>query len=130
MTIEVNTPVELYDRQTKEIQKRNSEMRSAYIDVAHTKDVVICEMIKSYVRSCIVIPKYLSKTPYNTSLRNDKVRVIDHSDFESDLFTMMTYVVEEMQNNSLDRECTKEMFQHLLNLSFENEERNIEDNLI
>ena len=126
----MNQDTNVLELSKEEIQKRNSEMRSAYIDVAHTKDVVICEMIKSYVRSCIVIPKYLSKTPYNTSLRNDKVRVIDHSDFESDLFTMMTYVVEEMQNNSLDRECTKEMFQHLLNLSFENEERNIEDNLI
>ena len=126
----MNQDTNVLELSKEEIQKRNSEMRSAYIDVAHTKDVVICEMIKSYVRSCIVIPKYLSKTPYNTSLRNDKVRVIDHSDFESDLFTMMTYVVEEMQNNSLDRECTKEMFQHLLNLSFEDEERNIEDNLI
>tara|TARA_B100000795_G_C22587691_1_gene356262 strand:- start:52 stop:432 length:381 start_codon:yes stop_codon:yes gene_type:complete len=126
----MNQDTNVLELSKEEIQKRNSEMRSAYIDVAHTKDVVICEMIKSYVRSCIVIPKYLSKTPYNTSLRNDQVRVIDHSDFESDLFTMMTYVVEEMQNNSLDRECTKEMFQHLLNLSFENEERNIEDNLI
>ena len=126
----MNQDTNVLELSKEEIQKRNSEMRSAYIDVAHTKDVVICEMIKSYVRSCIVIPKYLSKTPYNTSLRNDKVRVIDHSDFESDLFTMMTYVVEEMQNNSLNRECTKEMFQHLLNLSFENEERNIEDNLI
>ena len=126
----MNQDTNVLELSKEEIQKRNSEMRSAYIDVAHTKDVVICEMIKSYVRSCIVIPKYLSKTPYNTSLRNDKVRVIDHSDFESDLFTMMTYVVEEMQNNSLDRQCTKEMFQHLLNLSFENEERNIEDNLI
>jgi len=126
----MNQDTNVLELSKEEIQKRNSEMRSAYIDVAHTKDVVICEMIKSYVRSCIVIPKYLSKTPYNTSLRNDQVRVIDHCDFESDLFTMMTYVVEEMQNNSLDRECTKEMFQHLLNLSFENEERNIEDNLI
>jgi len=126
----MNQDTNVLELSKEEIQKRNSEMRSAYIDVAHTKDVVICEMIKSYVRSCIVIPKYLSKTPYNTSLRNDQVRVIDHSDFESDLFTMMTYVVEEMQNNSLDRECTKEMFQHLLNLSFEDEERNIEDNLI
>ena len=126
----MNQDTNVLELSKEEIQKRNSEMRSAYIDVAHTKDVVICEMIKSYVRSCIVIPKYLSKTPYNTSLRNDKVRVIDHSDFESDLFTMMTYVVEEMQNNSLDRECTKEMFQHLLNLSFEDEERNIENNLI
>ena len=126
----MNQDTNVLELSKEEIQKRNSEMRSAYIDVAHTKDVVICEMIKSYVRSCIVIPKYLSKTPYNTSLRNDNVRVIDHSNFESDLFTMMTYVVEEMQNNSLDRECTKEMFQHLLNLSFENEERNIEDNLI
>jgi len=126
----MNQDTNVLELSKEEIQKRNSEMRSAYIDVAHTKDVVICEMIKSYVRSCIVIPKYLSKTPYNTSLRNDKVRVIDHSDFESDLFTMMTYVVEEMQNNSLDRECTKEMFQHLLDLSFEDEERNIENNLI
>jgi len=126
----MNQDTNVLELSKEEIQKRNSEMRSAYIDVAHTKDVVICEMIKSYVRSCIVIPKYLSKTPYNTSLRNDQVRVIDHCDFESDLFTMMTYVVEEMQNNSLDRECTKEMFQHLLNLSFEDEERNIEDNLI
>ena len=126
----MNQDTNVLELSKEEIQKRNSEMRSAYIDVAHTKDVVICEMIKSYVRSCIVIPKYLSKTPYNTSLRNDQVRVIDHCDFESDLFTMMTYVVEEMQNNSLDRECTKEMFQHLLDLSFEDEERNIEDNLI
>jgi len=126
----MNQDTNVLELSKEEIQKRNSEMRSAYIDVAHTKDVVICEMIKSYVRSCIVIPKYLSKTPYNTSLRNDNVRVIDHSNFESDLFTMMTYVVEEMQNNSLDRECTKEMFQHLLDLSFEDEERNIENNLI
>ena len=126
----MNQDTNVLELSKEEIQKRNSEMRSAYIDVAHTKDVVICEMIKSYVRSCIVIPKYLSKTPYNTSLRNDQVRVIDHCDFESDLFTMMTYVVEEMQNNSLDRECTKEMFQHLLDLSFEDEEKNIEDNLI
>ena len=128
----MNQDTNVLELSKEEIQKRNSEMRSAYIDVAHTKDVVICEMIKSYVRSCIVIPKYLSKTPYNTSLRNDQVRVIDHCDFESDLFTMMTYVVEEMQNNSLNRECTKDMFQHLLDLSFEDEdeERNIEDNLI
>ena len=128
----MNQDTNVLELSKEEIDKKEMDrkMRSAYIEVAHTKDYVICEMIKSYVRSCIVIPKYLSKTPYNTSLRNDQVRVIDHCDFESDLFTMMTYVVEEMQNNSLDRECTKEMFQHLLNLSFEDEERNIEDNLI
>ena len=127
----MNQDTNVLELSKEEIDKKeiDRQMRSAYIDVAHTKDVVICEMIKSYVRSCIVIPKYLSKTPYNTSLRNDKVRVIDHSDFESDLFTMMTYVVEEMQNNSLDRECVNEMFQHLLDLSFEDEdEDDDEDN--
>lgn len=46
MTIEVNTPVELYDRQTKEMQ----EMKDAYTDNNNDYEYMITEMIKSYVK--------------------------------------------------------------------------------
>ena len=132
MTIEVNTPVELYDRQTKEMQ----EMKDAYTDNNDAYEYMITEMIKSYVTRCIVVPKCLSKTDefLNTDQPTTKeysfikyVRKIDHSDMNSDLFTMMTNVVEEMQENELDRECVKDMFEEVVDFCFEDEDEN-EDN--
>jgi hypothetical protein len=135
MTTEVNTPesrikttIELYDRQTKEMQ----EMKDAYTDNNNDYEYMITEMIKSYVKRCIVIPKYLSKKDefLNTDQPTRKspydfikyVRKIDHSDMNSDLFTMMTNVVEEMQENELDRECVKDMFEQVVDFCFEDED--------
>jgi len=133
MTIEVNTPVELYDRQTKEMQ----EMKDAYTDNNSDYERMITLMFQSYVKRCIVIPKYLSKTDdfLNTDQPIRKspydlvefIRKIDHADMSSDLFRLMTNIVEVMQDNKLDRECVKEMFQEVIDLCFKDEDDD-EDN--
>ena len=133
MTIEVNTPVELYDRQTKEMQ----EMKDAYTDNNSDYERMITLMFQSYVKRCIVVPKYLSKTDefLNTDQPTRKssyqlvdfVRKIDHADMSSDLFRLMTNIVEVMQDNKLDRECVKDMFQEVIDLCFKDEDDD-EDN--
>lgn len=43
----------------------------------------------------------------------------------SDLFIMMTNVVEEMQENELDRECVKDMFQEVITFCFGDEDEDV-----
>jgi hypothetical protein len=126
MKYKIDTSVELNDKQKKEIL----ELERAYETQKSKHLFAIGYFLKSYVESCIVIPKYLSKDKYNTPMPFDNVRVTNHSDMDSDLFNMMSYIIETMIENQLDKDCVKDMFQSLLDLSFHEDEDNFESELL
>ena len=103
------------NKMNQEIQEIQ-EMCSAYRRQKTDRQYVIGEMIKLYVNSCIEIPKELSVDEYDIPLPDDKVRVRDHTRMDSDLYHLISFITETMQENHLDKDVIKDMFQSQLDL--------------